>query len=69
MFKKSFNKIGVKMTYIDPPGGGRYGFPKVLPDPPPEDILEWLTSNGYPQAEIDSFGAYFYVRYFSGEMQ
>lgn len=57
------------MTFIDPPSGWRYGFPKPLPDPPPEDLFEWLIDNGYPKEEIESFGKYFYVRYFDGEVQ
>ena len=48
---------------IDPPSGWMYGFPKQLPDPPPENLREWLVSEGYPQALMDSFGEYFYCRY------
>lgn len=52
---------------IDPPSGWKYGFPKELPDPPPENIREWLVEQGYPQQEIDSFGDYFFIRYIHDE--
>ena len=48
---------------IDPPSGWKYGFPKPLPDPKPENVLAWLVENGYPQSEIDSCGNHFYSRY------
>jgi hypothetical protein len=56
-----------KVTYIDPPSGWKYGFPKPLPDPKPENIIEWLISQGYPQKEIDSFGEHFYSRYWESD--
>jgi hypothetical protein len=52
-----------KRLVIDPPSGWRYGFPKVIPDPKPEDMTEWLVENGYPRAEIDKMGEHFYCRY------
>lgn len=52
-----------KVTYIDPPSGWKYGFPKVLPDDfIGETYSEWLVENGYPQYEIDSYGKNFFVR-------
>lgn len=48
---------------IDPPSGWRYGFPKALPEPKPDDINKWLVDNGYPQSEIDKLGEHFYCRY------
>jgi hypothetical protein len=39
-------------TYIDPPFGWKYGFPKYY-ETPPDDINKWLVDNGYPQSEID----------------
>lgn len=53
-----------EITMIDPPGGWRFGFPKELPDPKPESIVEWLVENGYPQDEITSLGENFFCRYF-----
>ena len=53
----------MKVIMIDPPSGWKYGFPKSLPDPKPENILEWLVTNGYPQHEIDACGDHFYSRY------
>lgn len=46
---------------IDPPGGWKYGFPKVLPDGV-TDINSWFVQNGYPQSEIDKCGKYFHYR-------
>jgi len=53
--------------YIDPPSGWKYGFPKVLPNPMPEDLYDWLVSKGYPQKEIDSCGKHFYYRIWEGD--
>jgi len=52
---------------VDPPSGWKYGFPKPLPNPKPENMVAWLVENGYPQEEIDSYGDYFYCRYFGHE--
>jgi hypothetical protein len=57
-----------KVMMIDPPSGWLYGFPKVLPDPKPESMHEWLVGNGYPQEEIDKMKEYFYCRYWETEL-
>jgi len=49
-------------TYIDPPSGWRYGFPKIHDGSKDGDILAWLVEQGYPQSEIDSLGEQFYWR-------
>jgi hypothetical protein len=49
-------------TYIDPPQGHRYGFPKVLPDDV-TDTCAWLVTQGYPQSLIDEMGDSFYCRF------
>ena len=56
-----------KITMIDPPNGGRYGFPKpaheeyhTLGDD--FNLLSWLVDEGYPQAEIDACGDQFHVK-------
>jgi len=54
---------------IDPPSGWKYGFPMPLPDPRPEDTIAWLIEQGYPQKEIDSYGQYFYSRYWETEIE
>ena len=54
---------------IDPPSGWKYGFPMALPYPKPENTIAWLVEQGYPQAEIDSYGQYFYCRYWETEME
>lgn len=55
------------VTFIDPPSGWRYGFPRALPNPAPENVIEWLISNGYPKKEVDKLGDSFYCRYWSDE--
>lgn len=48
---------------VDPPGGWRYGFPRAYDRATDgDDLTAWLVAQGYPQAEIDSLGAYFHVR-------
>jgi hypothetical protein len=39
-------------TYVDPPSGWRYGFPKAYTEQP-KNFNQWLVANGYPQAEIN----------------
>lgn len=53
------------IKYIDPPSGWRYGFPKALPNPEPEDINQWLVENGYPKSLIESFGDFFFCRFWT----
>lgn len=50
------------MIWVDPPSGWKYGFPKPRPADLEGDFYEWLVSEGYPQAEIDALGDYFFVR-------
>ena len=50
------------VTYVDPPKGMQYGFPKILPDPMPEDIRQWVIENGYPESELVKFGENFVIR-------
>lgn len=53
---------------VDPPSGWRYGFPMPVPDPRPDNMIEWLKEMGYPQKEIDACGNYFYCRYWETEV-
>ena len=55
------------VTMIDPPRGWIYGFPKPIPKDCQHRTIAWLVENGYPQSEIDSYGDYFYCRYFQVE--
>jgi hypothetical protein len=48
---------------IDPPMGWRYGFPKKLPDPLPDNVLEWLFSEGYPRSLYEELKTCFHCRY------
>jgi hypothetical protein len=49
------------MKIIDPPNGHMYGFPKAIPTNV-IDIKQWLVDNGYPKAEIDKYGDWFYYK-------
>jgi hypothetical protein len=51
------------MKMIDPPNGWKYGFPKSIPADV-VDINKWLVENGYPKAEIDKYGDWFYCRHY-----
>lgn len=62
------SKTTKTVLMIDPPSGWKYGFPMALPDPKPENTMAWLVEMGYPQAEIDSLGQYFYCRYWEAEI-
>lgn len=54
----------------DPPSGWVYGFPKILPESAKgAEFFAWLVSEGYPQAEIDGMGDYFYSRYWQEEIE
>lgn len=53
----------MKVKYIDPPEGWKYGFPKPIPENV-DDTRAWLVANGYPQKMIDELGDYFFVRGF-----
>lgn len=50
------------ITYIDPPNGWIYGFPKKLPDGV-TDVKAWLVEQGYPREQIDNMGDSFVCRY------
>lgn len=56
------------VTWVDPPSGWRWGFPKPMPDSV-ENFREWLVSEGYPQAEIDALGDFFYIRCWKAEAE
>jgi hypothetical protein len=47
--------------WIDPPSGWKYGFPKPIPNDV-VDFEDWLVSEGYPRAEIEKMGDYFFCR-------
>lgn len=54
-------------TFVDPPEGWRYGFPKAVPDEGISDMLKWLIDEGYPAELIEALGSSFYVRYFESD--
>jgi len=39
------------MMWVDPPGGWRYGFPKIWKRDRP--IEQWLIDNGYPEHDVE----------------
>ena len=57
----------MKVQFIDPPSGWKYGFPKMIPAGV-LDHKEWLINNGYPKSEIDDCGDYFYCRYWERDI-
>ena len=64
-------RVMSKVLMCDPPSGHRYGFPKPFPTVLTEEIkdtIDWLLKEGYPQAEIDSWGDHFYCRYYETEV-
>ena len=60
------DEMSNKTTYIDPPEGWKYGFPKPLPSDV-EDILAWLIAEGYPQSTMDLYGDAFTYRILDSE--
>ena len=58
----------MKVHMIDPPSGWKFGFPKAVPNPKPQDMMAWLVSEGYPQKLIDEFGDHFYCRHWEQEI-
>lgn len=50
---------------IDPPGGWKYGFPKMIPPAEQTRALAWIVEQGYPEDEIKSYGKHFYCRYWN----
>lgn len=51
-----------KDTWVDPPSGHRWGFPKLCPADQVPHMRAWILAEGYPQTEIDSYGEHWYVR-------
>ncbi len=55
----------MKIVYIDPPEGWKYGFPKAIPEDKLKGISrisDWLVEEGYPKSVIDNYGAHFFYR-------
>jgi hypothetical protein len=44
---------------VDVPSGWQFGFPKPLPDPYPENLREWVISQGYPRKWAEAEWFYF----------
>ncbi len=58
----------MKVKMIDPPKGWLFDFPKQIPDDV-DNVLEWLSQNGYPKKMIDSYGEHFYARMWYEEIE
>lgn len=46
----------MKKTFIDPPSGWKYGFPRQLPDKVKRGevkLRDWFIECGYPESEVD----------------
>ena len=54
-------------TWVDPPSGWRFGFPKVWDKEKHEDFQSWLISEGYPESEIKRMGDYFHCRFWNAD--
>ena len=50
--RKRDKKVTQEITYIDPPSGWKYGFPKALPDDC-LDVRKFLVDSGYPEGDVD----------------
>ena len=63
---KNENKTYNRPIMVDPPGGWKYGFPKLY-DPSKEEgtMYDWLVRQGYPQSEIDRYDGQFYCRFWN----
>jgi len=68
MTNKNENKTYNRPIMVDPPGGWKYGFPKLY-DPPKEEgtMYDWLVREGYPQSEIDKYDSQFYCSFWYPE--
>lgn len=42
---------------VSPQSGWKYGFPKVWHKDKNTNLIQWLISEGYPNAEFDKWGA------------
>lgn len=51
----------MKVTYVDPPSGWKFGFPKILPEG--VDYAQLLRDSGYPERDIEL--ALTYSRYWT----
>lgn len=43
----------MKLLWIDPPEGWRYGFPKQWDQEKHPDLIQWLRDNGLPESLIE----------------
>lgn len=56
-----------KKTYVDPPQGYKYGFPKEVTEEAYLDFRKFLLDNGYPEKDVEF--AMKYCRMWEEEME
>lgn len=54
-------------VWCDPPGGWKFGFPKIYDRNEHPDFYKWIVEEGYPQSEIDRYKGQFYCRWWNVE--
>lgn len=55
----------MKLQWIDPPSGWKYGFPKIWDSEAQPNVHKFLCDNGYPHELIEDFGSHFYTRHWA----
>jgi len=58
----------VLVTFVDPPDGWRYGFPKMISPIALYDLSGWLAKNGYPTESLGKHGGMF-LRFWNDEVK
>lgn len=56
-------------VYVDPPGGWKYGFPKIYDPTCGITCREWLINNGYPAKILEELGDAFYCRFWKADKE
>jgi hypothetical protein len=55
-------------TYVDPPQGYMYGFPKIWDKQKFPDLKKWLIKQGYPKKMIKKYGDSFSCRFWESKI-
>lgn len=55
-------RLKMKLVWIDPPSGWRYGFPKLWNKDTVPNCVKFLIDNGYPHEIVEDLGDSFFVR-------
>jgi len=65
-YLKIFKEKKEVITWVDPPQGWAFHFPKALPNPRPSDMRKWFIENGYPKKDVEL--ALLHSRYWEEEV-